>query len=256
MNEGLQPSVTAVGCGSCFFEMKPNNITLGRRLAAIAAEVRENVTLYDVGTDHAYLPVSLVQAGRIASAVASDVVPGPLARASETVARAGLEMQITLCLADGLQGIMLMPPCDVTVAGMGGELIASILAAAPQVRAEGVRLILQPMTKPEALRRYLAEAGYAIERDFAVEDGKLYEIIVCHYDGIPYALREDEALLGRCGKRCEDERFYRLVGKKTEVLRRKIEGQRRSGSVDPEAEALFASLVAILEQTTPKGEIP
>ena len=237
--------------------MKQNILPLGRRLGAIAAEVREGVVLYDVGTDHAYLPVALLRAGRISSAVASDVVQGPLSRAAETVTRAGMAGRITLRLADGLQGIPLTPPCDVTIAGMGGELIASILEAAEQVKLTGVRLILQPMTKPESLRRYLAAHGFVIERERAVEDGKLYEILVCHYDGKSYALSEEEALLGRRGTRCEDETFLRLVTKKTAVICRMTEGQRRGGVSDPELLALLETLEALEKQLTqrePKGD--
>ncbi|MBE6636244.1 MAG: SAM-dependent methyltransferase [Ruminococcaceae bacterium] len=257
MNEGLRPSGIAVGA-ALVFSMKQKRISLGRRLGAIAAEVREGVVLYDVGTDHAYLPVFLLGIGRISCAVASDVVPGPLARAAETVKRAGMTEQITLHLADGLQGIALTRPCDITMAGMGGELIASILEAAPQVRAEGVRLILQPMTKPENLRRYLAAHGFAVEREKVVEEGKLYEIMVCHYDGIPYPLSEEEALLGRYCMRCEDDAFVALLSRKREVLRRKADGQRQGGETDPALLALLETLdtlAARLLSSEAKGKI-
>lgn len=228
--------------------MTYRNIRLDARLSAVAEQVRSGVTLYDVGTDHAYLPVFLMQQGRISRAIASDVAEGPLASAKETVREAGLADRIETVLSDGLRSVTLLPPCDVTIAGMGGDLIARILSDQPAVRQEDVRLILQPMTKQEHLRRYLLGNGFLIDAELTAEEGRLYEILVCRYTGTPYALTEAELLIGRREARREDACFLRMVEKKRQALARAMEGKRRGGEPTLAEEALIAALDKILTQ--------
>lgn len=228
--------------------MKQETCYLGARLRAIADRVREGVVLYDIGTDHAYLPVYLLQQGRIARAVASDVATGPLACASETVRRAELSDLVKLCLADGLQGMDLVRPCDVSIAGMGGEMIVSILSRAPQVKDVGVRLLLQPMTKVEELRRFLADQGFAVDFEGVVMEGKLYSFLTCTYTGVPYTLDEEELLLGCRAARQEDELFFAMAEAKMAVLRKVMEGKKRGGEDASLEEGLLARLTELLKK--------
>ena len=147
-------------------------IHLTPRLAMVAAMVPEEAKLADIGTDHAYLPAALVEAGRISDAIAADLRSGPLDRARQTVLEQGLEGQIELRLCDGLSGIGPQEVDTVVIAGMGGETIAAILEAAPWTREQNTRLILQPMSSMDDLRRWLAANGYAIEREDLAREGE------------------------------------------------------------------------------------
>lgn len=207
--------------------------------------------LYDVGTDHAYLPVHLLSRGRIVGAVASDIASGPLSHAAETVRCAGFSDRVELRLADGLRGIELIPPCDVVIAGMGGEMIAAILSAAPQVRAEDVRLLLQPMTRVEELRSYLAKEGFSCEEECVVREGKLYTLISCHYTGVPYLLTDEEMLLGARTARREDALFFALVEAKIAVLTAVIEGKTRGGIDASDELRLRHCLDEVLQRRNP-----
>ena len=113
-----------------------------------------------MGTDHAYLPVFLLRNGRIDRAVASDVNEGPLQRGRETARNFGAEEAVTFRRCDGLEGIGPEEVDTVAICGMGGELIARILDAAPWTRE--VLLLLQPMSSQPELRRWLLEHGYVI----------------------------------------------------------------------------------------------
>lgn len=228
--------------------MKGEQVILGARLRAIADAVREGTRFYDVGTDHAYLPTYLLQNGRITSATASDIVRGPLRAAAETVRRGGVEDRVHLVLTDGLRGIELSPPCDVAIAGMGGEMIAAILDHAPQVRQGDIRLLLQPMTKVEELRSYLAENGFAIERERIVKEGKLYPILICRCDGVPAALDEEELLLGRRGARKEDALFYEYANKLLQIHTAIADGRRRGGADPADEERKISLLRRILRE--------
>lgn len=147
------------------------------RLQAIADQVPEGARFADVGTDHGYLPVWLLQTGRIERAVAADLREGPLARARETALRFGVEGRVSFRLCDGLSGIGPEEADTVAIAGMGGETIASILEAAPWTR-EGVLLFLQPMTGFVELRQWLQGNGYRIISERIAREGKrLYSIL-------------------------------------------------------------------------------
>jgi tRNA (adenine22-N1)-methyltransferase len=159
-------------------------ITLDKRLSAVAALVRQGSRLADIGTDHAYLPVHLVQSGVCPSAIASDIGAGPLDAARRTVTENGLTSEIALRLGDGLATVKAGEVEDVAIAGMGGETIVAILEAAPWVQNEGIRLILQPMTRAEDLRRWLLTHGFSILEEHLIIDGRhLYPVLAAQYTG-------------------------------------------------------------------------
>ena len=146
------------------------------RLRLLADWVPAGARLADVGTDHGYLPVWLLLRGRAASAIASDLRPGPLSRAQKTAEDYGAKLDLRLC--DGLSAVA-PEECDtVVIAGMGGENIAAILAAAPWTADGGHTLLLQPQSRPEVLRGFLAGHGYIIQREALVRDrGHLYPVM-------------------------------------------------------------------------------
>lgn len=159
---------------------------LHERLSAVAGAVRAGSRVADIGTDHAYLPVYLVQNGICPTAIAADIRRGPLAAAERTVAAAGFTDRIAVRLGDGLAPIRPDEVDDIVIAGMGGETITAILTAAPWVKAPQYRLILQPMTKAEVLHAYLMQNGFAIEREWLVaEDRRRYIVLVAAFTDAP-----------------------------------------------------------------------
>lgn len=152
-------------------------LELSPRLALIAGWVPPGAKLADVGTDHAYLPVWLTLHGRVASAIASDLRKGPLERARATGRTYGAE-GIDFRLGDGLAFIRPDEADTIVIAGMGGENIAAILAAAPWTADGRHTLLLQPQTRAEELRRFLMDHGYAITREALVCDrGTIYPVM-------------------------------------------------------------------------------
>ena len=144
--------------------MAKREMELSPRLRLLADWVRPGARVADVGTDHAYLPVWLVLHGRVSSAIASDLRKGPIQRARETCLRHGAD-SVDCRLCDGLSGIGAEEADTVIIAGMGGENIAAILAAAPWTKDGAHTLLLQPMTRAASLRKFLAENGYTILRE-------------------------------------------------------------------------------------------
>ncbi|MFR5385627.1 MAG: class I SAM-dependent methyltransferase [Oscillospiraceae bacterium] len=150
-------------------------ITLQPRLRLLAEMTPHGGRLADIGTDHGYLPVWLLQEGRIPSAIAADVGAEPLEHARRTAEEyetQGLDFR----LCDGLSGIEAEETDTVVIAGMGGETIRDILRAAPWAADGHHTLLLQPMTKVELLRGWLRENGYSCTEERLVQDkGKLYD---------------------------------------------------------------------------------
>nr|WP_297275356.1 class I SAM-dependent methyltransferase [uncultured Agathobaculum sp.] len=152
------------------------SMVLTPRLACIASLVPQGARLADIGTDHGKLPVSLLLAGRIAAAIGSDIGEGPLAHAARNAAEHGVSL--SLRLAAGLDAVG-PEECDtVSIAGMGGQTIAEILAAAPWCERGQHLLLLQPMTMVYELRQWLWAHGYAIAREtLCREDRRQYVVL-------------------------------------------------------------------------------
>lgn len=158
-----------------------------KRLLCVASLVRQGASLADIGTDHAYLPVHLMQTGHIGRAIAADIGEGPAASARQHIADAALEAMIDVRVCDGLCGIAPDEVTDIVIAGMGGETIIHILSEAPWVRDARYRLVLQPMTKTIELRRWLNDNGFAIAEEHIVPDGRhLYNVMATEFtDAVP-----------------------------------------------------------------------
>lgn len=150
--------------------MRPMELT--PRLRSVAELVPQGAKFADIGTDHAYLPVWLLQRGIITKALACDLRQGPLDRARATAERYGLTEEMDFRLCDGLAGVNPGEADTIAIAGMGGETIASILAAAPWVRERDVTLVLQPMSSISDLRLWLSQNGYEIVQEELSREGE------------------------------------------------------------------------------------
>ena len=168
---------------------------LGPRLAVCGRFAAGAGTLCDVGTDHGYLPISLLAGGKIEYAVAADIRPGPLASARRHAAVAGLEDKMRFELADGLD-FPGAEGCDAVVcAGMGGETIAGILGRAPWTK-RGVRLILQPQSKLDELCAWLRENGYGVVSAALAAEGERLYVAMLARGGARGHLWAEDALAG------------------------------------------------------------
>lgn len=159
-----------------------NEQDLSKRLARVGAHVPKNARLADIGSDHAYLPVALMLQDKISYAIAGEVVEGPYQSAKKQVRKSSLSDRIDVRLADGLDAVQLDDEINaITIAGMGGTLIRSILEkGVSNNRINGhERLILQPNIGEKTLREWLVENDYQmIQEEILEENNKIYEIIV------------------------------------------------------------------------------
>lgn len=150
---------------------------LDNRLKMCADMISGKGIVCDVGTDHALLAAYLITNGKCEKVIASDINEGPLESAGKTVEKYGISGKVDLVLSDGLKNVNGEGVSDIVIAGMGGETIVKILSEC-QFNLNGIRLILQPMTKAEILRKWLYMYGFSVISEKGVAEGeKLYTVI-------------------------------------------------------------------------------
>ena len=147
-------------------------LKISKRLEAAASFSRRGARFADIGTDHAYLPIYLYTTqGNVG--VASDINLGPTERAHANIISWKAQNSIDVVKTDGLCGIDKYLPDDIFILGMGGELIVKIISEAEWLKSEGKRLILQPMTHPEIVRKYLFDNGFDIVDELICNEGQV-----------------------------------------------------------------------------------
>jgi tRNA (adenine22-N1)-methyltransferase len=180
-------------------------ITLTPRLRLIAdliestpsqesPKLNANETFADIGTDHGYLPYVLMQEGKIDRAFLCDVNQGPLDNAASTFAGSPFTQNILYRLGSGLSVLKPGEASRIAIAGMGGNLIQTLLEEAPEPFENAVQVILQPMTEQAALRAWLIKKGVSFIDYFVAEGHKLYEVIAV-YTKLPGIVRQPERTL-------------------------------------------------------------
>lgn len=154
------------------------DVALSERLKAVADMVTVGNRVCDVGCDHGFVPIYLVQQGKSPRVLAMDLREGPLRAAREHVAAYGLCGQIETRLSDGLHNYNIGEADTLICAGMGGGLMLRILAQESKKAASFRELILQPQSEIERFRRFLRENGYKIlDEEILLEEGKFYQVI-------------------------------------------------------------------------------
>lgn len=172
------------------------NIRLSERLLVVASFVEQGAVVADIGSDHAYLPTYLVKAGVIQKAIAGEVAKGPFESAVRNIKKEQVVNAIQVRLANGLHAIEEEDAVDtITIAGMGGSLITTILEDGKHKLATVKRIIAQPNLHAVAIRQWAIHNKWLIVNEAIVkEDGKIYEVIVLEKGEAVYS--ELELLLG------------------------------------------------------------
>lgn len=148
---------------------------LSKRLQAVADLVSDGLVVADVGTDHGYIPIYLIETKKTPKAFAMDVNKGPLLRAEEHIREHGLHDLIETRLSDGVSALQ-PGECEcVVIAGMGGALTVKILEEGKEVFRNLKEFVLQPQSELQKVREYLCQNAYCIvEENMVLDDGKYY----------------------------------------------------------------------------------
>ena len=207
---------------------------LNARLLSAAELTRQGAVLADIGTDHAYLPLFLLSEGRIEHAFATDINEGPLDSARANAEQYGMTERMSFILTDGAAALAGKGICDYTVCGMGGELIADIIERAPHLADEGIRLILQPMSRQEKLRSYLYSHGFEIvSESYSFDAGKYYVCLLAKYTGKCREISTLESHIGLNGTKIVNKNFQKgYLEAKIASMTRAVLGKQSAGKID------------------------
>ena len=155
-------------------------VRISDRLRIVAHMCDKGAVVADIGTDHGYLPIYLVQEGIAPSAIAMDLRKGPLEKAKKHICDNCLEDRIQTRLSDGLEKLSKNEADIITICGMGGRLIADIVTKGKDVITQNTILVVSPQSEVGEFRHFLVSQGFEIEDEQMLkEDGKYYFIIKC-----------------------------------------------------------------------------
>ena len=183
-------------------------MNLSKRLFAIKDMIAENSIVADIGTDHGYIPVFLIENEISKKVIAADISKGSLEKTIKLVRSLGLNHSIETRLGDGLNVIKPYEVDTLIVAGMGGVLIRDILEKNKDIAESINNFVFQPMIGVKELRKYLIHNNFEIvDEDLVFEEEKYYEIISAkrgksciskeiHYEISELLLEKKHPLLG------------------------------------------------------------
>ena len=182
---------------------------LPKRLSLIASMVDRGAVVADIGTDHAHLPIYLVNNNVCPSALACDIKESPLESGRQNIVLCHLEDKIQTRLSDGLSSIKSNEADTFTIAGMGGDMIIHILSSCPYIFDDKYTLILQPMTKYPTLMGWLFDNGFEILRQECIHEGKhYYTVIKACFSGEKIPHEPEDEFLGKLDLSEEENRLF------------------------------------------------
>ena len=206
-------------------------LPISRRLIACADLVPPCHTAADVGTDHGYLAIRLLQEGRCARVIAPDLREQPLATARANAHRFGTADRMDFIQSDGLHNIKPGSFQVLILAGMGGDLMTRILADAPWLDDPAYTLILQPQSAANDLRRWLGEHRFGIEQERLIRDGGFLYGVMRVRPGQGRPLTPSEQYLSPALRRADDPLYADYLRRVRTALERTVAGI--SQSLDP-----------------------
>lgn len=222
-------------------------LNLSERMLMAAKMVRKGSSVADIGTDHAYLPAYLILNSISPKALACDVRKGPLENAKKTVEAYSIGEKVTLRLSDGFDKIEPYEADDFIMCGMGGTLMEQLVSRTYWLKDKSKRIIVQPQSHAEDIRRFFAENGFEILfEDACIDSGKLYCAMAAEYTGkikekpISYIYSGE---LPKCRKK-EAKMFLENINLR---LRKKLEAEKVHGT--PENTEYLDAVTKELEET-------
>ena len=211
---------------------------LSDRLLSCAKMVHTGNVVADVGTDHGYLAIYLLEENICPVAYASDIREGPLSAAMRNAKKAGCSERMFFCLSDGLSMLPMDSIQTVICAVMGGDTIVHILEAEPSVFSGEKQLVLQPQSKAADLRRWLAARGFTIHQEVLSQDGKfLYSAMDASWTGEKRTLSLRQALVPDALLKSGDPLFSHYFSRVSDSLQATILGLKKANQRN---EALLA----------------
>mgnify|MGYP002870079011 CR=1 FL=1 len=201
---------------------------LSKRLRRVAENVTKVGTAADIGCDHAFTAIYLVQSGRAERAIAMDVGKEPLCRAKEHILQYQLEEKIDIRLSDGVKALKEGEAEAIVISGLGGQLMCRILEEGLGVVRSAKELILSPQSDIFPVRKKLHALGFCIVHEEMVFDRGKYYVILRAVPGVEKYEYPEEYIFGKCLIEKRDAVFYEYLKKQSRQLEAVIENMEKS----------------------------
>lgn len=225
-----------------------NKQILSARLSAVAECLGAGEVFCDVGSDHGYLPAYLLQKGLYRKAIVTDIHTKPLEKARAHLTKTGLSDRAVFCLADGVVPVLDEGASAYAICGMSGETIAAMIVNAAAQLPAGTRLVAQPMTHEEVLRKALYQSGFQIEKEvFVQENGKVFLILSALFDGVIRDADETKIAFGELDAQTLSPEKNAYLSAKKRALVTKLHGKKRAGLNTDREERLLSFLAGFME---------
>ncbi len=191
--------------------MSSTGVKISDRLLRVASYVKSKGIVADIGCDHGFTSIYLVQNGLARGAVAADINKKPLAKAEKNIREYGLSEKISVRLSDGAKGLKEGEIDTILISGMGGALITKILGESLEVVNSSYELVLSPQSEVHLVRRFLHRQGFKITDEAMVYDKNKYYVIIRAVKGFEEAYSECEYIYGKLLADRKDEIFKRYL---------------------------------------------
>lgn len=226
-------------------------IELTPRLALAASFVRQGARFADIGTDHAKLPIFLLQSGKIETAIAADIAQGPILRAKNALQQYEFSSQVKCILTPGFAGLETDSFDDAAICGMGGLTIIEILSAVHPFLIHQ-HLILQPMTDIDLVRRWLFEHGYELLLEQAVrEGGRFYSVLLVAWTDKKAEVDEQKVYTGKLNPMLRQD-DYLFLKKQEKLFSARLQGALSTNQT--EQAAFYKQVVNFISNACQMGE--
>lgn len=223
-------------------------LPISNRLLCCASMLTPGCRVADIGTDHGYLPIDLLQKQIASFVVAADLREQPLAKARYNAHRYGVADKIRFTLSDGLEAIVPDEVDTIVCAGMGGDCIVHILQAAAWLRDARYTLVLQPQSAGQALRKFLTESGFAIEKETLAKDGGFYYTVLRARFGEATPLTPGQQYVSPQLLQSGSEYLPAYLARIESALRTTVEGLKSSEKAAPERVAYYTQALQEVEE--------
>lgn len=228
--------------------MKDIESLLSPRMMMVSHCVKPCEVVYDIGTDHCYIPIYLIQKKVCKKAVATDIRQGPIDKALENIRYFNLSEEIKAFVSDGISHVG--EKANIVISGMGADVIINILSDHMDYAKKAEQLVIQCQSRTEHLRSFLWENGFSINKeDLILERAKVYNAFSANYIGKVESFTHTEAVISKYLIDTKHPLLHIYINKHLKKLEDMIKGLKKSNQSNQQLVLMKKEMEIIHEES-------